>query len=53
MDDLGIHVADIGLPGARKRAFEDVLRICREIADNKLTIQHRCAGRTVVATSRR
>src|SRR6476646_3722271 len=26
MEDLGIHEADIGLPGSSKRAFDDVLR---------------------------
>ena len=49
MDDLGIHVADIGLPGSSQRAFEDVLRMCKEIVDNKLKIRVACAGRTVVS----
>lgn len=49
MNDLGIHVADIGLPGSSKRAFDDVLRMCREIADCRLNIRPACAGRTVVA----
>jgi 2-isopropylmalate synthase len=49
MDRLGIHVADIGLPGSSKRAFDDVLRMCREITDNKLKIRVACAGRTVVS----
>jgi 2-isopropylmalate synthase len=49
MNDLGIHAADIGLPGSSKRAFDDVLRMCREIVDNKLKIQPACAGRTVAA----
>jgi len=49
MNDLGIHVADIGLPGSSKRAFDDVLRMCREIADCRLQIRPACAGRTVVA----
>lgn len=48
MNDLGIHVADIGLPGSSKRAFDDVLRMCREIADCRLQIRPACAGRTVV-----
>src|SRR3954471_5727351 len=30
MSKVGIHVADIGLPGSSQRAFDDVLRICRE-----------------------
>jgi 2-isopropylmalate synthase len=48
MDDLGIHVADIGLPGSSKRAFEDVLRLCKEVVDSKMKIRIACAGRTVV-----
>jgi 2-isopropylmalate synthase len=48
MEDLGIHAADVGLPGSSKRAFEDVLRICKEVVDCKMKIQIACAGRTVV-----
>jgi 2-isopropylmalate synthase len=48
MAALGIDVADIGLPGSSPRAFADVLRMCREITDNKLPIRVACAGRTVV-----
>jgi 2-isopropylmalate synthase len=47
MEDLGIHVADIGLPGSSKRAFEDVLRMCKEVTDCKMNIRIACAGRTV------
>ncbi len=47
MNSLGIHVADIGLPGSSKRAFDDVLRMCREVVDQKMTIRIACAGRTV------
>ncbi len=49
MEKVGIHVADIGLPGSSQRAFEDVLRMCREITDNKLKLGVACAGRTVVS----
>jgi 2-isopropylmalate synthase len=49
MAKIGIHVADIGLPGSSKRAFDDVLRMCREITDNKLPLGVACAGRTVEA----
>lgn len=49
MEDLGIHVADVGLPGSSKRAFEDVLRICKEAVDCKMRIRIACAGRTVVS----
>jgi 2-isopropylmalate synthase len=48
MDDLGIHEADIGLPGSSKRAFEDVLRMCQEVVSCKMKIKIACAGRTVV-----
>jgi 2-isopropylmalate synthase len=48
MEDLGIHAADIGLPGSSKRAFEDVLRMCREVVECKMKIKIACAGRTVV-----
>ncbi|MBL8685303.1 MAG: 2-isopropylmalate synthase [Myxococcales bacterium] len=49
MNDLGIHAADIGLPGSNKRAFDDVLRMCREVVDQKLSVKIACAGRTVAA----
>ncbi|MBI4955293.1 MAG: 2-isopropylmalate synthase [Myxococcales bacterium] len=49
MDAIGIDVADIGLPGSSKRAFDDVLRMCREITDHKLRLRVACAGRTVPA----
>ncbi len=48
MNKLGITTADIGLPGAGKRAFEDVSTLARHIIDNKLAIQMYCAARTVV-----
>ena len=48
MSSIGIHVADIGLPGSSQRAFDDVLRMCKEISDNDLPIKVACAGRTVV-----
>ena len=49
MEELGIHVADVGLPGSSKRAFEDVLRLCQEVVDCKMKIGIACAGRTVVS----
>jgi 2-isopropylmalate synthase len=49
MEDLGIHVADVGLPGSSKRAFEDTLRLCKEVVDCKMKIKVACAGRTVVS----
>ncbi|WP_437712854.1 LeuA family protein [Sorangium sp. So ce448] len=49
MSRIGVHVADIGLPGSSKRAFDDVLRMCIEIRDNKLPLGVACAGRTVIS----
>ncbi len=49
MEDLGIDSADIGLPGSSKRAFEDVLRLCKEVVDCKMKIRIAAAGRTVVS----
>jgi len=48
MDKIGIHEADIGLPGSSQRAFEDCLRVCQEISSSKLKLAVACAGRTVV-----
>ncbi len=48
MEDIGIHEADLGLPGSSPRAFEDVLRLCKEVVDCKMKIKVACAGRTVV-----
>jgi 2-isopropylmalate synthase len=48
MDQLGIHTADIGLPGAGPRAVEAVTVLAQEIVDSKLSIQANCAARTVV-----
>jgi len=49
MEDLGIHIADVGLPGSSKRAFEDVLRLCHEVVSCKMKIKIACAGRTVLS----
>ena len=49
LDELGIYSCDVGLPGAGPRAFEDVLTLCKEIAEQKLSVRAACAGRTVVA----
>jgi 2-isopropylmalate synthase len=52
MDRLGIHTADIGLPGAGPRAVEAVTVLAREIVDAGLSIQANCAARTVLADVR-
>ncbi len=49
MVELGIHAADIGLPGAGPRARESCLALAREIVDNDLPIAANCAARTVIA----
>lgn len=49
MEALGIHTADLGLPGAGPRAREAVTALACEIRDHKLRIQANCAARTVVA----
>jgi 2-isopropylmalate synthase len=49
MDALGIDTADIGLPGAGAKVVEDVTRLARAIADERMTIRANCAARTVVA----
>lgn len=52
MDRLGIHVVNLGLPGAGRRAQEDVEALLRMIVDEKLRIQPNCAARTVEADIR-
>lgn len=49
MEDLGIQAADIGLPGAGPRAYNDTLALAKEIADCKMKIKPNCAARTVIA----
>ncbi len=49
MDRLGIDVVNLGLPGAGKRAQEDVERLLRFISEEKLGIRPNCAARTLVA----
>src|SRR6187399_2311387 len=47
LEEIGVDTIDVGLPGAGPRAFADVLRIVREIADHKMKIRPTCAGRTL------
>ncbi|MBK8977414.1 MAG: 2-isopropylmalate synthase [Planctomycetes bacterium] len=49
MDALGIHTANLGLPGAGGRPREDILRMAKEIADGRMRIQANVACRTVVS----
>ncbi|HEX2163990.1 MAG TPA: 2-isopropylmalate synthase [Thermoanaerobaculia bacterium] len=46
---LGIESADIGLPGAGPHVVEQVERLAREIADQRLPVEPNCAARTVAA----
>lgn len=45
-NDLGIDTMDIGLPGAGKRAVEDVTTIAEHIKNGKLRVKASCAART-------
>lgn len=47
MNDLGITIANIGLPGAGPRAYEDVLILARYAKDQRLNIKLNCAARTL------
>lgn len=49
LDEVGVYSTDVGLPGAGQRAFEDVLRLCQEIGQEKLSILPSCAGRTLIS----
>jgi 2-isopropylmalate synthase len=49
MEDLGIQSANIGLPGAGPRAYNDTLELAKEIARGKMRIFPNCAARTVKA----
>jgi 2-isopropylmalate synthase len=48
MEDLGIQMLDIGLPGAGPRAKADSLAIAQEIARSRLSIRPNCAARTII-----
>ena len=49
IDQLGIDTADIGLPGAGPHVVQDVERLAREIADQRLKVKANCAARTMIA----
>lgn len=48
MDKLGIHTADLGLPGAGPQHIEHIRLLAKEIASSKLRIRANVACRTVV-----
>ncbi len=47
MEDLGIDAFAAGMPASGPRAFDDVLRLCQEVARCKLRIRIVAAGRTL------
>jgi 2-isopropylmalate synthase len=49
MDGMGIDAVNLGLPGAGRRAQEDVERLARCIVEEKLSILPNCAARTMAA----
>ena len=49
MQGVGVRAADIGLPGAGKRAFQDVVAQARHIQRKRLKVEPNCAARTVIA----
>jgi 2-isopropylmalate synthase len=46
MEALGIHSANLGLPGAGPRAVEHVTALAREIVSHRMKIRANCAART-------
>lgn len=49
MDQLGMDVVNLGLPGAGRRAQQDVEALLRMIVEEKLSILPNCAARTLAA----
>lgn len=49
MDSLGIHTANLGLPGAGGRPREDILRMAQHIVSRRLRIGANVACRTLVS----
>src|SRR5260370_12252206 len=49
MESIGVRSVDIGLPGAGKRAFEDVVALAQHIQKRKREMEPNCAARTVLA----
>ena len=52
MEDLGIHTANIGLPGAGPRACQDVFALAKEMSENRMKITPNCAARTLASDIR-
>lgn len=49
MDRMGIQCVNLGLPGAGRRAQEDVEQLLRMILEEKLRLVPNCAARTVAS----
>src|SRR5262252_10501404 len=49
MESIGVRSVDIGLPGASKRAFDDVVAQARHIQTHRLRLEPNCAARTVLS----
>lgn len=47
MPPIGIQAVNLGLPGSSALAFEGALRLCREVADQRLPLAMAVAGRTL------
>ncbi len=48
MEALGIHTADLGLPGAGANARESILRLVKHIADSRMKLRPNVACRTLI-----
>ena len=44
MEKLGIHTANLGLPGAGPRARADITALCQEIVNQRMNIAANCAS---------
>ncbi|HVJ15562.1 MAG TPA: 2-isopropylmalate synthase, partial [Polyangiaceae bacterium] len=47
MAEVGVSTANLGLPAAGARAFEDCLASCRAVEQARLPLSVACAGRTL------
>jgi isopropylmalate/homocitrate/citramalate synthase len=52
MDRLGLHTADLGLPGSGRRTVDAVTALAREIVEARLSIRPNCAARTKLSDVR-
>src|SRR5947208_1225247 len=48
MEDLGIQMLDIGLPGAGPRAYNDSLALATEISQSRTKMRRNCPARTTI-----